>query len=461
MVALAQVLAVVAVWYPTSLRAACPVFEIRRDSSAVRIERRDVPDGQAQVLSVGGARGTVGVVIAPGPGQSGDLVQTSQGGLLIARCAGDTLRLSVRRRGASEPREILARAVPYLEQLDVRVNVTAWDGVTGRFRISGWSTVRDEAGPVADLFAGVATLAAGDYGITTETRVAERRTGLRGEVPLRVAGGYLLARGSTGPGREGWFVVDLAASTTVVAQSALPVGTPTRAALATERSAAGTRQFGAPLTGAGGATSTDIRVADLALRVGPVAVESVSAAVISEVGQAGGVPIIGIIGLDVLERAGAVTFVRDTHDSTAVLVLGDAGPAGTGAVVVPLQATGDLYAVEGAVNGSSAFFVLDTGSPFTFVSRRLADRAGLTDRNPVERAPRGLDGRPLAVERSRARELRVGGEPVANAPVLVGDLPVLRRLAGNQDVGLLGMDYFERFRRITVDFAAGRLTLER
>ena|SRR5579859_3317520 len=96
-------------------------------------------------------------------------------------------------------------------------------------------------------------------------------------------------------------------------------------------------------------------------------------------------------------------------------------------------------------------FILDTGSSYSTIDRRVADRMGLRRRPDTVFS----FNRTLAIERTDVPELRIGPMRVANIGMMVARLADLSELAENAD-GIIGMDVLSRARTICIDYERRR-----
>src|SRR5262245_34940225 len=118
-----------------------------------------------------------------------------------------------------------------------------------------------------------------------------------------------------------------------------------------------------------------------------------------------------------------------------------AAPSG---VTVPFVWTPGQIEVAVTVNGTPATFLLDTGSEYSVVSTRLAERLR------------------LATETAGARPF-AGGVTLGVGPLVLADQRVMIMpfdsfyARGRQVEGLIGFDFFERY-AVKIDFAARTLT---
>jgi len=431
---------------PAFLRADVPAFVVRRDGPALRLERILLAEGRPLTLTTGAE--AVAVVVPVSEGQSADLIRLKDGLVVTLEARGARLRVAVLRGGNS--REVLDRSWRELQGLQVRVHVTAWDGVRGRWRIDGWNESTQEAGPVTNLFAGQIPLAQGDYVMTTQVEgkrpVASQR---QAQLPLTWVKGHPTIPVHLG-NRTLHAVVDLAAATSLLRPDLLPQGLKVEPAVMTEYSAAGRRNLPLQGEGAGGKVGGFGQATLTGLALGPLTLDPVSVLVPSDLPLGSAMPEM-ILGLDLLRPYGKMRFVRGT-DGAWALHLGGTPTADPPGVTLPLVTAGAHVGVEAEVDGRRAFLVVDSGSPRTILPTSLAQALALPLAAVNGPAPRGLDGRPLSVKEAKVKRMVLGALTFDEVPVQVADLPVLAKFEGGLPVGLMGTDLLLRLSSLELDF---------
>src|SRR6185369_5343564 len=124
-------------------------------------------------------------------------------------------------------------------------------------------------------------------------------------------------------------------------------------------------------------------------------------------------------------------------------------------------------AVKVRLNDQGPFrLVLDTGSPFTLLSRRVAIKTGLIDpktaRPPAENQANPLIGLMAGFGGSKTiKTVDINGVKAQNLNVIVMDHPTVEMLSsvdGPLD-GIVGFSFFAKF-RTTIDYAAGQVSFE-
>ena len=100
-------------------------------------------------------------------------------------------------------------------------------------------------------------------------------------------------------------------------------------------------------------------------------------------------------------------------------------------------------------------FILDTGSSFSAIDRRVADRLGL-DRRPG--TVFSFD-RNLPIEWADVPEVRIGPMRIAGAVMMVTSLADISAFAKDAD-GIIGMDVLSRAQKLCIDYEQRRVFFE-
>jgi hypothetical protein len=446
---------------PRILHAQCDVWQLSRSGREIALHSTPLESGRTEVLQPDGTS-VVSAVVVQSEGQSADLVMPGTVSRLITRCQGDTLRVLVQ-RGDQPPREVMAMSMRELRGFRLTVHVTGGDGATARFRLDGWKTAVRESGPVIDLFQGRVPLPSNGHAITTVVERAndgsERSSALGGTATVRFDAGYPMVQLRTPTAPRA--VLDLAAANTIIRRDRIPSSVAVLGATMRQASADGVRLLPLSGEGAGGAL-TGFQTATLPhLQLGSIDAAQVEVMTLQSLPAIGGAPIDAIVGLDVLRRARTVRLTKRSGAEWSLSMGRDVVAMGTPpTATLPLRRVGALVGVDTRVDGHDVFLVLDSGSPFTVISSSVATAAQLHTTPFTGRAPRGLDGRPIAMRDATVSSLRAAAVALTDIPVRVADLPVLAKL-GTAHVGLMGSDVLQRFQAIELDFSADVLRLWR
>ncbi len=395
----------------------------------------------------------IDVIFPPGPGQSAGLKSPQDGETLVLRNTGEELRLEARSPDGST-RGLPPRALTDLPRYDVRVSVTG-GGKRAAFLILQNEIVRSDIGPVANMFAGRLPEAMLDnaYVVQTETYLHEAGAPVAGMVPLEIDR-WPFVRVALADGLEADFIVDIGAAGTVVDQSILPDGTEITEASVVEYSAAGKRTLKYSPGGATGQVQTVLGHALLeSIALGDVAVGDLGVDVMEKLPDFFGRPVGGILGMDVLRRCPHLTLTLGGGSPRITFGSDEEGGGAGDAIELPFTFVNTHLVVEGQVNGTQVFFVLDSGAPSTYLDQAAALAAGVpVDASRADSA-RGLDEGVVPVNKGRIESLALGDRLFDGVPCQVSSLSAFDALRGEgQNVGLLGNDFFARFNRIEIDF---------
>lgn len=258
-----------------------------------------------------------------------------------------------------------------------------------------------------------------------------------GEVPITVA-------------QSGHPVVPVSSSAFGPTQFVLDTGAQGTAVYATFGEQAGLAPSTATISLVGQTGAADLPV----LRVPALLLDGVSADVDAVVlpDRPDGVPLAGIVGLDVFGRS-LLDF--DFPRRRAALHASGTSLDAT-RDVAPLAAArtaGDLLTVQIDLNGVTATAVLDTGARKTRINWALGRLLGL-DAAQLETGEviRGATGTPISTSIGAIGAVRLGTTSLLDAPVLIADLPVFEVFGvADRPAVILGLDWLEATRLI-IDF---------
>ena len=427
------------------------------------------------------------------PGLSADLVRGDDAVMLFVSCAADEVRPSVLSADGTS-RDLPAVPRSNFAELTVRVNVVTGDGLRLAFRVENGAARRDTGAPVVNLLDGRVPMTAGDVAVTLEIGTPPADAVLSGVAELTYRDGFVLVPVSIGGEPPQDFILDLAATGSVIGADFVPPGVGLTPIVAKEHSAAGTRDIRQGPEGAGGEVTATLGVARVGpLSIGDAALREAELHVVQHLPEIGR-PIAGVLGLNVLRRAGRLAFGyparasgRRNHvdDATAhgtnhgeagpeeaagidgashaeALLLGEAvGHADPGRTVVraPLKNVARLLFVPVEIAGQEVDLVFDTGARLTLLPPPLAERLGIEVTTPDAATLRGLDGNPISIDLATIDELRVGGVGFEGEPIGIAHLPVFAAIGLPEHTGVLGAPFWSRFERIVVDFEESTLEL--
>ncbi|MEX1113149.1 MAG: aspartyl protease family protein [Patescibacteria group bacterium] len=423
----------------------CRFHVLGRTGGEFEVRRETIPDGEARAFVQ--SETLLSLILPWSAGQSGEIVQPSQGPVAYAvRCRAGSILVTVQKKGA-DPRALPAIEAPALSRYRIRVSVAPGAGRPVVFIIAPDGLVsRDTIAPPTDMFRGAVPLQSSDVSITTEIREEVNRS-VTGSAELRRAGPYFLASLVVQGGGKGDAIVDLGASRTLITRALLPPGIEPSALVAVEHGPDGERARSGSLGALGGEVA-DIRAARVPrLTIGGLTFEDVRVNVIDSLPVIGGVRVEGIIGTDML-GAGPITRIGASASGAQLSLVGKATPGHD--LEAPFSRVGGLVMLSARVGDRSIPLILDTGARSTLLSESVALALGL-ERLPQRDTFRGLDGRPIETWSAVIPTVSIGSGHLDSLSVNVAPLPVLKAM-GIADGGLLGQNLWERFSSLEVDW---------
>jgi predicted aspartyl protease len=160
----------------------------------------------------------------------------------------------------------------------------------------------------------------------------------------------------------------------------------------------------------------------------------------------------GILGTSEMVKFGMIVdctrqmlYVNPNGSSPAVSQSLAGFLAGRGFTRIPMRLNANRhFDVEGALNGHSTRFIVDTGSANTLVDTQVAVRAGTGVTALAGIGAGGAGGLVEGVNRTGVKELAIGNFKLANAEIVVAHLSgdiLLSKSAAESNAGVLGQEY--------------------
>ncbi|WP_294120125.1 pepsin/retropepsin-like aspartic protease family protein [Sphingomonas sp.] len=164
-----------------------------------------------------------------------------------------------------------------------------------------------------------------------------------------------------------------------------------------------------------------------------------------------GVPLAGIVGLDLFgERTVDFDLPRKR---LALLPAGDRPIAGKGLAAAPTA--GNLLTIPVMIGGVTSTAVIDTGARKTRINWKLGTLLGL-DPSKVAKGDtiQGATNKAIETGAASVSNVHLGARVLAEAPVLVADLPVFEAFGvADRPAIILGLDWLTETRMV-IDFPA-------
>jgi predicted aspartyl protease len=440
----------------------CNCFLIKETKGKLSIEKTVIDNNNVQVFN---NPEIVAPVFSMGEGMNGDMVQKERrGGMIIAQCKDNLLKLKFRNQDGTE-KPLPDMDITALRQVNVRLNIIGGDGNKSAFIIEHYDLVKTDNGPVIDMFGGKLPVKPGDFIITTETKRPTNQNSLAGGVPFRISNEWIVVSVGVGAGRQADFVVDLAATTSVIDKAFLPSGIPVKKLEMVEYSAGTENKKDATMQGATGTVNQNVfagRALLEAITLGGIEIRDVNVSVLNsfpdKLRKAG---IVGIIGTDILMRSGNLS-IQSLNKEKGILHFGHVAASLVMDLEIPFTIAGGLIFAEGAIGSFPISYLLDTGARETILSQSFAQEHKLdyliVDQN---KTITGIDGTPVNVHMVNVPTFSIGKYAFTNKKMIVGDIAAISSFGLQKSSAILGMDFFRQFDYLELDFNQQRVRLKK
>ncbi len=427
------------------------VFVISKTPQGPTIESKDIADGETLIFD---QPDVVTVVYTLGEGKSCDLIPAGIG-RRVFQVTNHAGVLDIRVEQLGSKKSLPPMDTKSLDPTTIRVNIKTGDGNNAVFRISGYSQLARDDGPLVDMFGGKIPLQPADVSVTYETTKLIQ-TALSGSISANLEHGWLLADIQLPHGKSGKAVLDTAATTSVFGKQALSSNTQIHKLESVELTAAGEKRSAATMAAATGdvnqggflgkATLADVDCGGLQIPSLEFNVLESMPAELTELG------IIGIIGLDVLSAGERLAIKRLTPNQYE-LTLGDGETIPSGHRTGTIQEAFGLRFFDGEIENQSVRLLLDTGARYSIIDelqwRKLKSPG--TNLNAAQSIS-GLGGQKTQMERYRFKSFSFSNQSLENWESLVGPFKVFESLGLTDVAGICGMDTLKHFDSIWIDF---------
>lgn len=431
------------------------VFLITIENGIPKVEKESIGKDETKVYICGGESGIISVVFPTSPGLSGDFVKLADKKILIVRNVNDELVFSLKKDDGTL-KEIIKAPINTLTQNDYKINLVS-KNLRKAFKISAYETIsEDNDSPVMNMFGDKITPQENEFIITTEIKAAASGFLEGGTSNLQFTGNYFLTDVKIGD-KICCFVLDLAATNSMIVKNKIPAGIKTELLTAQQYSADGTQVVDAPSSGFGG-NIQNLKTCTLPeVNLGSVSLKEKYFVVIDSLFKIKDMEIDGILGIDVLQKFEAVSFKIDTIKQVDLL-LGSNYSKNTGSTInMPFTITNGHIFVKGKIGNSDVNFIVDTGSPFSFIQTKLAEKENITGEKSVE--VKGADGKKISTLHGEISSLYLNDNIIHNFKTKIVDSPLLNNLGMKEYAGLLGNSFLKEYKEISINFKENKIFL--
>lgn len=431
------------------------VFLIKSVNNTLSLEKIDLAENEVQVFQRGGGSENISLVIPVSEGISGDFAKASDKSVMIARNKAGTLVISVQKPDGTQ-KELISKTSSELIKYDIKVNIT---GVSQKkvFNIKGYDKItEDNDSPVIDMFNGQIPMSEGDYSVTTEITAIKSEGKIEGEFGIEYYGGYYFTRLNLN-GKDVDAIVDLGAANSFIIGEAVSEGTKLYDIYASEVSADGSRSIELPVSGFGGKVN-NLKACDLQnISLGNIHLTEKTFYILSKIKNFEGKKIEAIIGLDILSHADNLLLEIPDENKSSKCVLRPGNNCLKGDPVPFSLSHGHIF-LKGKYNNNDINFILDTGSPFNFLSESFAGENNIETREDI--TVYGADGNPVKTGTAKLNEFLLNNRMIKNTEFKFVSGSILSSYGLDKNGGLLGTSFLKNFTSIEVDFNNNNIYFE-
>jgi predicted aspartyl protease len=443
--------------------AGCNCFLLVEQNSNLTIEKIFVDNNTVQVVN---DKNVITAILSWGEGMSGDMIKTEKReGSFIIQCKDGVLKVKHRSKDGSE-KSLPDVNVDELKNLDIRVNVTGRNGLKKALVIKNYNTVINDDGPVLDMFGSKISINDGDYLITTETKSQIKVTQIiQGSVEYELNDNWIIVPVYFANNQKLNFVLDLAATSTVINKKILPAGIEIKKVEMITYNSSTNDTSNSSMQGATGTLTDDLFLGKAlipVLNIGTIDVINTNVSVLEAFPQKlEGLGVAGILGLDILEQFSKIKILGLNNTGIKSIIFEEENYRIAPQFSLTIKKAGGLFFTDGSINSHQIEFVIDFGSRQTILSKPLFEK--MNDRSfsviDKEKTITGIDGKPSNAFVISVQQFYLANYQFDNQQVVVGDIAALQSYGLQNTSALLGMNFFNRFDAVEIDFRNKALNL--
>jgi hypothetical protein len=346
------------------------------------------------------------------------------------------------------------------------VNIISGKGYKQAFIIYDYELIKEDDGPVIDIFGGQIPMADNDYSITLETKINASTRAISGSVPFVKIDEWIVVEAKLPGGKSGKFIIDTGASGGVVLkQSALPESTKVSELKAVAYSEEGKTEMKGKMQAAYGTVedSNFSGVAQLSsFEMGNIKLSDLKISVLKEFPEfLEKHNIIGIIGIKILKQAEIMRIENIKEDKGVVKFMSsDNNLSSTHDYCFSLNTASNLLFIKGAVQAIPIDFLVDIGARRSVIASSLVNNNHLVYSTVSNTAVMGLSGEIDDVIKGNFLEVMIENELFNEFPFIISSNLFATKAMGLEKSGvLLGMSFYSKFRTMAIDFIHNKLYL--
>lgn len=444
----------------------CNFFLIMEENNKVIIKKETLIEAEYRIFKDDKILSYV-MVFPPGS-KSGEILQKSQriGGIL-AMFSNNSIKVSIIQKYGSQ-KEMTSIDLKKAQNIDIRVNVTGAEGYEEAFIVEGFETVKDDDGPIMDIFAGQVSLYRGDYSFFVECLEARGKNIIEGCTPYKLHRGWITVDCELSAAIKGRFVVDLGAANTVIPKNMLPDGNEILQLQMVEHSSKGVEISKAVSEGASGKVENIAGVSVIKdFRIGDITLNNFKVTVLESFPK----PFIdagvdGVLGRDVLMKTEYLEFENlkgeDKHKKMKLTKDDKALANNQYEIPFNIAEGGNIY-FDGRIGGQPVHFFFDSGAGNSSINKKFLKNNEISyiASNEDKTTAYGIDGKGTSYNEIELGDIRIGDLIIDKMTFDMSDENVLKSFGMKENTCLLGMDFLSHYSRLVFDFKNNTLLLWR
>lgn len=435
----------------------CNFFLIKDVGNEVVIERVSLTEGELKVFKTEALLSYI--MVFPAGSKSGEIIEKSNRiNGITALYSNGIIKISIIRKDG------LQKSMPDIDlelarKTNVRLNITGSNGYEKAFIVERFESVKEDDGPVLDIFSGQIPLKQGDYSFFIECMEAKSSKSIVGVVPYLLHRGWITVNCKLSDGTVGRFVVDFGATTTLIPKNMLPPGNEILKLQMVEHSSEGVNISKAVSEGASGKVENIGGVTVIKeFQVGNLTLNDLKVTVLDDFPK----PFIdagidGVIGRDVLLKASYVEITNlDNENALQELhfkSLLNNKDLPDYKISFNIAGGGNIY-FKGKIKNIPVDFFFDSGSGSSIVNKKFLDDNEIeyTLSEQDKKTSYGIDGKGTDYHEIKLFGIQVGDISIENMICNMSDLNVLQSFGMKENTCLLGMDFLSEYSKVIFDF---------
>lgn len=442
-----------------------PLIVVKEQDNGVVFEKIFIAEGQIEVIA---DPSVISIILPLSEGTAANIAKYSdRDGVIIVKNNNGQMSITFR---SSNGKEKGYPSVSYddLKTFQTRVNIINGKGYKQAFIIDNYDIIKEDDGPVIDLFRGMIPLEANDYSITLETKINNPSKLLTGSFPFVKIDSWIVAEAKLPNGKTGRFIIDTGASgSLVLKESALPENTKVSELKAVSYSGEGSTEKEGQMQGGTGVVEDEnfLGVAQLSsFGLGDIHLSDLRTSVLKELPEfLQKHNIIGIVGIEILKQAKIIRIENINKGKGIVKFISQENKQSDSFNHhFSLNTAGNLLFLKGAIQEVSIDYLIDIGARRSMIGSSIVTDNNISYSILDENAGIvGIDGKGSDAIEGEIPEIKLENDLFKEVPFLIGsDLFITKTIGLEKSGVILGMSFFSQFSTMEIDFVNSKIYLE-